>query len=126
MYVTIGGKMKKNTTEKVNAMQKKETPKALSGKDIRFQLVKQFEGKTISTLPEYSMMLQACEKALTTDGQKIGTGKALTAIKKGLYKGKAQIVYDEKASKETTQGSRVKFLSPTKDIDWNTLELSRC
>jgi len=122
--------MKKKSAEKNVEIkiegQKKEIAKALSGKDIRFTLVQDMLGKTISTLPEYSMMLQACEKALTTDGKKIGTGKALTAIKKGLYKGKAQIVYDEKASRLTTQGSRVKFLSSTKEINWGDLDLSRC
>ena len=121
--------MKKKTSEKNVEIkivgQKNETPKALSGKDVRFNLVQSMLGKTISTPIEYSMMLQACEKALTTDGKKIGTGKALTAVKKGLYKGKAEIVYEEKASRLTTQGSRVKFLSSTKDINWNDLELSR-
>jgi len=111
-------------TKKVKA-DEKENFKVLKGKTERFLLVQSMVGKIISTQAEYSMMLQACEKALTTDGKKIGTGKALTAIKKGLYKGKAQIVYADGVEPITTEGSRVKFLSSTKDIDWDNLDLSR-
>ena len=119
--------MTKKIVEKKKVEQTKE-PKPLKGKSVRFILVNEWLDKIISTPLQYSMMLQACEKAETSDedgSKKIGTGKALTAIKKGLYKGKAKIIYVKGSDRLTTEGSRVKFLSSTKEINWDDLNLSK-